>query len=203
MPGHRPSHALVALAAAMTLLAACQSGGPTSSASAGPLTSPSAAATAAGSGATSSTSDLARCHTGGLALAPIGAPGVGAGNVYAELGLTNRTGAACYLYGYVGMALLDAGGNQLPTRVVRDTGSRFPWAHVGLLTLSPGATSPFWMHWEQVPTGTETSCPSAAGLILTPPDETTQLRLDNFRITACSGGELDVSPMTPVGTRAP
>jgi hypothetical protein len=144
---------------------------------------------------------LDRCHTSGLALAPLGPPGAAAGNLVQGFGLTNRSGTACWVYGYVGMALLDGAGGELPTRVVRDQGSRFPFAHVARYTVRPGETAPFWVHWGQVPVGAETTCPASAGLLLTPPDETTQLRLDGIQIMACNGGELDVSPVTAPGTK--
>jgi hypothetical protein len=144
-----------------------------------------------------------RCHTSGLALVAVGRPDGGAGNFVQVLGLTNRLGSACWVYGYVGMALLDASGRQLPTRVVRDQGARFPFARVGQYTVQPGATAPFWVHWEQVPRDNETSCAMSAGLLVTPPDETTQLRLDGVRITACNRGQLDVSPVMPPGTTGP
>jgi len=147
---------------------------------------------------------LDRCHTAGLALSALGGPSAGAGNVYREFGLTNRTGTACSVYGYVGMALIDASGNQLPTRVVRDTGGQFfPFAHVGQYRVQQGATAPFWVHWEDVVVSTQPACTTSAGLIVTPPDETTQLRLDGVQAMACNGGELDVSPVTPPGTRGP
>jgi len=188
----------------LIVLCACGGGGPASAAH------PSATLTslvttlppgAAPSGPSAAGPD--RCHTGGLSLATLSTPNGGAGNFVQEFGLTNRTGVACWVYGYVGMALLDAGGNLLPTRVVRDTGSRFAFAHVGQYTVQPGATAPFWVHWEDVPVGSQSACTTSAGLILTPPDETTQLRLNGVRITACNGGELDVSPVTAPGTIGP
>ena len=144
-----------------------------------------------------------RCHTAGLALSTVGRPGAGAGNIIQEFGLTNRTSSGCTFFGYVGMAMIDAGGNQLPTRVIRDTGSFFPFAHRATYTVPPGATAPFWVHWEDVPTGSQPACTTSAGVIVTPPDETTQLRLDGVQMMACNGGELDVSPVTAPGTTGP
>jgi Protein of unknown function (DUF4232) len=144
-----------------------------------------------------------RCHTAGLSLSALGRPGAGAGNVVQEFGLTNRTGAACTFFGYVGMALIDGSGNPLPTRVVRDAGSVFPFAHRATYTVQPGATAPFWVHWEDVVVATQPACTTSAGIVVTPPDETTQLRLDGVQVMACNGGQLDVSPMTAPGTTGP
>jgi hypothetical protein len=189
---------------ALGVLCACGGGGPGSAAHPSATPSPTSVATTlppTASGAPRPQFD--RCHTAGLSLSAASRPNGGAGNFVQEFGLTNRGSAACWVYGYVGMALIDGAGNQLPTRVVRDTGGRFPFAHVGQYTVQPGATAPFWVHWEQVPVGSETSCPTSAGLIVTPPDETTQVRLDGVQITACNGGELDVSPVTAPGTTGP
>jgi hypothetical protein len=188
---------------ALVLLSACGGGGgPTSAAH--PSSTPAQVATSLPpTAAASSGPQLDRCHTAGLSLSVLSQPNGGAGNFVQEFGLTNRAAVACSVYGYVGMALLDAAGNQLPTRVVRDTGGRFAFAHIGQYTVRPGATAPFWLHWEDVPVGAQPGCTTSVGLILTPPDETTQLRLDGVRITACGGGELDVSPVTAPGTAGP
>jgi len=197
--------------AAALLLTACSGASPPTSqaSSATPVPGGSASpppATPAGGGGGGGGDGQApvdRCHTGGLSLTAVGAPGAGAGNVIEELGLRNTGSTPCWFFGYVGMAMLDASGNQLPTNVVRDTGSRFPWTHVSQFTVQPGDTAPFWVHWEDVPVGSETSCPTSSGLIVTPPDETTQVHLGAFQATACNHGELDVSPMMPPGTKGP
>lgn len=195
--------------AALVVLCACGGGDPASAAH--PSGAPSVAAptsqvttlpsTSPAAGGSSSQPD--RCHTDGLSLSAAGQPNGGAGNFVQEFGLTNRGGAACTFFGYVGMALIDAGGNVLPTRVVRDTGSRFPFAQRAQYRVQPGATAPFWVHWEDVVVASQPGCTSSAGVVVTPPDETTQLRLDGVQIMACGGGELDVSPMTAPGTRGP
>jgi hypothetical protein len=196
------TRSLVSLAVVALLLAGC--GGQPGSA-ARPSSAPASAAPSAPASTPSGAPQpsIDRCHTTGLAVAEVGTANGVAGNFYQELGLTNRLSSACTLYGYVGMALLDAGGSQLPTHVVRDQGGRFPFAHLTQFTVQPGATAPFWVHWEQVPVGGETTCPTSAGLVVTPPDETTQLRLNGIRIMACNAGELDVSPVTAPGTTGP
>lgn len=188
---------------ALVLLAACGAEpGSAARPSDNPTSAPTRSATS-GQDTPPPQPQMDRCHTSGLSLSVVTRAEGGAGNFNQVLGLTNKSGSACWVYGYVGMALLDAGGKQLPTRVVRDTGARFPFAHVGQYTLKPDATAPFWMHWGQVPVGSETSCPMASGLILTPPDETTQLRLTGIQIMACNGGQIDVSPVMPPGTSGP
>jgi hypothetical protein len=199
------------LAMALAAVSAC-GGGPTSAARPGagaavtgapptaapgpatPFPPPTAAPTAA--------AQLDRCHTVGLALTAVGSSGGAAGSFVQTFGMVNRGSTACTFYGYPGMAMLDASGAQLPTHVVRDTGSRFPFVKLGTYTVQPGQTAPFWVHWTSMPVGSET-CSTSAGIIVTPPDETTQLRLDGVHIQACNMGQLDVSPVAAPGTKAP
>ena len=61
-----------------------------------------------------------RCHTGDLA-ATLRALSPGAGQRYAALVLTNSSGHACQVYGYVGMLLLDVSHQPVPTNVVRSS----------------------------------------------------------------------------------
>lgn len=199
-----PVRALLLLAVAV--VAGCGGGAgsaarPSSAPTSVVTTLPSATTGGQGSGAGSGQPD--RCHTAGLSLTAVGRPGAGAGNIVQEFGLTNHTAAACTFFGYVGMALIDGSGNPLPTRVVRDTGSFFPFAHRNTYMVQPGATAPFWVHWEDVPVAAQPTCTTSAGIIVTPPDETTQLRLDGVQVMACGGGELDVSPVTAPGTTGP
>jgi hypothetical protein len=130
-----------------------------------------------------------------------GKGGVGAGNVYLSLSLTNRSAASCWLYGFPGILMLDAGGRPLPTHVVRIDGPTFPGISPtpGRVVLPPGAASPFFVHYGDVPSGGETSCPVADALLVMPPDETHQLRLAT-RVAPCQHGTMDVSPMQDPGT---
>jgi hypothetical protein len=192
------------LLATLVALSACGGGGPSSAAhpSATPTTQVTTAPSTPTLGGGGASSQLDRCHTAGLSLSAVGQPNAGAGNIVQEFGLTNRASAACTFYGYVGMAMIDGSGNLLATRVLRDDGSRFPFARRALYTVQPGETAPFWVHWEDV-VASNPACTSSSGVIVTPPDETTQLRLDGVKIMACNGGELDVSPVTAPGTKGP
>ena len=195
---------LGAVAGGVLLVAACSSGvgGPQSAAhsTARPESSRTPVPSGGTGGQPSSPAQLDRCHTSGLVLVTVRPAAAGAGNIYVELGLRNSSLNACWVYGFVGAALLDSAGHQLPTRVLRDTGGQwFAFAHVGTYTVQPGATAPFWVHWGDVVVGSNPSCTTGTGLLVTPPDETTQLRM-NLSAMACNGGELDVSPVTAPGT---
>jgi len=97
----------------------------------------------------------------------------GAGQRYAALVLTNRSGHPCQTFGYVGMQLLDSAGRPAPTRVTR---ARPPAPTV--LTLAPDGSAFTVLHWTVVPGAGEPATgdcePDPAAAQVTPPDETTQ-----------------------------
>lgn len=64
------------------------------------------------------------------------------------------------------------------------------------LTVPAVGAATFLIHWEQVPVGNETSCPTASHLAVTPPDEFDPIIIQ-AQITACGSGRLDVSAVQP------
>jgi Protein of unknown function (DUF4232) len=62
---------------------------------------------------------MARCHAAELQVALLQTTGA-AGHSIADLEFRTTSTQPCYLYGYVGMAMLDSAGRQLPTNLVRD-----------------------------------------------------------------------------------
>ncbi len=62
--------------------------------------------------------------------------------------------------------------------------------------LSPGGSATFKVHWEDVPVGNETSCPTASYLAVTPTSRSDPLTVP-VTITACGGGHLDLSVVVP------
>jgi hypothetical protein len=133
---------------------------------------------------------LPRCHTGDLdaGLQP-SAGGGAAGSVYLDLGLTNRAAHPCALYGFPGMTLIDSAGRWLPTTVSRES------TRPTLVPLAPGRTAWALVHYTHVPADDETvPCqPSAVGLAVTPPDETTQLTVNAKLDDVCQHGWLSTS----------
>ncbi|HEY4025173.1 MAG TPA: DUF4232 domain-containing protein [Candidatus Dormibacteraeota bacterium] len=195
---------IVLIGAALVLTAGCahgQAGGGASRAAdahghaaGSQVQAPPAAAAAAGGPA------AGRCSASALAVG-VGRAGVAAGNVYQPVSLTNTSGASCWLYGFPGLLMLDAGGRPMPTRVVRVDGPTFPGISPvpQRVVLAPGATAPFYLHFGDVPTGSESTCPQSETLLVTPPDDTRQLRVAE-RIAPCQGGTIDVSPVLAPGT---
>jgi hypothetical protein len=140
--------------------------------------------------------ELPRCHTPQLSVAYVDADGA-AGHITDRFRLTNTSDAACNVYGFVGAQMLNGAGEPLPTRIVRNGGFFSNQAGPSDVPLPPGASGYFWMLWSDVPTGNETSCPAAARLEITPPDETTFLVIDlgPYTLAPCNSGTIDVTPV--------
>jgi hypothetical protein len=128
-----------------------------------------------------------RCHTAGLS-ARITPQDAAAGNRYATLVLTNTTGQACRIYGYGGVQLI--GSSAVPSAQHRDAGTP-----PELLSLPAGGHAYSTLHWGAVPgTGDSQSgqCePEASTLLVTPPDETTSLRVPWTFGPVCERGAID------------
>jgi hypothetical protein len=92
-----------------------------------------------------------RCHTGGLTVALAGDNGA-AGSVYLTFVLTNTGTSPCSLYGYVGMQLLNASGQALPTKVVRN-GVGSTTAGPSRFLLLPGTAANFRASYEHATQG--------------------------------------------------
>ncbi|MEV4299480.1 DUF4232 domain-containing protein [Microbispora rosea] len=130
-----------------------------------------------------------RCRTTGLR-ARVGRQDPGAGNRYAPLVLTNTSGKTCWVYGFVGLVLIDGRGDVLRTRTRRESVTPHR------VTLRPGASAHARLHWTVVPSGHETRCPASARLMIIPPDEVAHLEVP-FSATVCDDGRIDARPMAP------
>lgn len=204
-----PVRWLAPAAVALVLAAGCSSAPVRSGAAAGspsPAASPGEPASPAPATATPATATPdaggapARCTVPSLAVGVRALPAA-AGNLYQVVVLTNASGQPCWLYGFPGLLMLDATGRALPTRVVRDDGRTFPGISPtpARVLLAPGTAAHFYLHYSDVPHGAETSCPQARTLLVTPPDETHQLRAAD-ELAPCGGGTIDVSPVLAPGT---
>lgn len=147
---------------------------------------------AAGSGSSGAGTAVERCRTGALA-ARVGTVDAGAGQRYAPLVVTNRSARACWVYGFVGLIMIDRNGDALRTRTRRES------VQPHRVTLRPGAGAHARIHWTEVRSGRETRCPAAARLMIIPPDEVAHLEIP-FTAAVCDDGRLDITPMAP-GTR--
>jgi hypothetical protein len=150
-----------------------------------------------------------RCHTSQLAIAFAGGQGA-AGTIFLTFRLTNRAPSACTLHGFVGMQMLDAGGQPLPTRVVSNGGVFSNQPPASTFTLGPAATranasSTFQLAYSNVRRAAEVACPPAFELLVTPPDEVEHLSMAarGWSLAPCNRGELDLTPLRPPGVAPP
>ncbi|TCO58208.1 DUF4232 domain-containing protein [Actinocrispum wychmicini] len=115
-----------------------------------------------------------------------------AGNRYAKLVVTNTGKAACTLYGYGGLALANATGTDMPTKLTRTLDPK-----PTLVTLQPGQKATKNLHWGAVPDGTESTSgpcePESAGLNVIPPDETQPFAVKANLGSVCEHGTVDGS----------
>jgi hypothetical protein len=114
----------------------------------------------------------AQCRTADLSaqLKP-GSPG--AGQRYATVVLTNTSGHTCTVGGYGGLGLLGAPRQGVPTDL-RRVASPAPTS----VTLAPGGSVRSLLHWTVIAAGDEpgaTCEPTAATVVVTPPNQTTAL----------------------------
>ncbi len=92
------------------------------------------------------------------------------------------------------MQLLNAGGANLPTTVVRKGNYSFTSMAPTIITLSNGQSAFFNIGYSDVPVGAETTCPSSTSLEITPPNALGHLVIA-ATLAPCGGGTLVVSPV--------
>jgi hypothetical protein len=142
-----------------------------------------------------------RCHTGGLLISFAGAQGA-AGTIVDTFRVANTGQAACTLYGFVGMLMLDASGAPMPTRVVRNGGIFSAQAGPSQFLLQPATAASFQAAWSDVThTGDPVPCPQATRMEITPPDEFDHviIPVSGWNLAPCGAGEIDVTPIRAAG----
>ncbi|GAA3365417.1 MULTISPECIES: DUF4232 domain-containing protein [Saccharopolyspora] len=164
---------------------------PAETSDADPSTAAQSRSDASGQAAAEPRDQVERCHTSQLSGA-VGHGDSGAGQRYAELTLTNTSGEACTLYGYGGMQLLGADGQQLPTQL-----ERTPNPGPQVVRLAPGESASSTLHWTAVPHEGESEqgpCqPEPARALVTPPDEEDPLTVRWDLGSVCGFGSIDNS----------
>lgn len=120
-----------------------------------------------------------------------------AGHIAQQDQFTNKSNATCTLYGYPGAVMLDSQQKPIATKTNwQTTGFSYSNQQKQLVTLHPGGVAYFIVEWSDVPVGTETSCPTATYLSVTPPNDFSVLTAADS-INACNGGTLGISPVEP------
>jgi hypothetical protein len=117
-----------------------------------------------------------------------------AGTIETTVVLTNTAPTTCILGGFVGLQMLAAGGGMLPTTVVRTGSYSFTAMAPTTVTLASGQSVYFNIGYSDVPSGSQTSCPTSASLQVTPPNATDHLVIP-ATLSPCGAGTLVVSPV--------
>lgn len=121
----------------------------------------------------SGSSPLATCAFSDLVVA-VGASGVATGHWGQRVSFRNGGTTTCMLYGYPGVALLNASGVEVAqaTRTLQGFigGLQTGWSRPPTAILAPGQTATAVIEGTDVPTvGGITSCPAYTGMLVTPP----------------------------------
>jgi len=159
------------------------------------LSSPSSS-----SSSSSSSTTTTACAVQTLSGSVTGTEG-GAGVLETTIALRNTGSITCTLDGYPGLMLLGAGNAQLATDAVDGGPLAFESVSPSLVSLAKGATAYFNVGFSDVPSGGESSCPSATGLQIIPPGATEHLVVP-MQLQPCNGGQLHESAIFGAGSSA-
>jgi hypothetical protein len=157
--------ASVGIAAAVSVVAVCSGARPVVAAQSTPL-----------------------CRARDLAGAIIDIQGA-AGSRFGRLILVNASSRTCHTKGFIGGRFVGTDGRSITTHVTRDHSTP-----TRTVVIKPGAAGALQLRWNVVPSGSSRSCKTARWLRVTPPDDTTSLRV-YFGSTPCRG-DLEVRAIT-------
>jgi hypothetical protein len=120
-----------------------------------------------------------------------------AGTITGAITLSSAS-ATCTLEGYPSMALFYAGGTTIPVTIVDGLSVDISAAANGspqTVTLSPSQPVQFSYQYSDVPSGSETSCPSSSTVSVTPPGSSTSTQPITLSLAPCDNGTIRVSPL--------
>ena len=173
-------------------LSACSSNGGGGATSSTGATASTASSSTSSATTTSVPAGLA-CAARDLVTTVVGSQGA-AGTFELTFALHNTSTTSCPMEGYPGAQLLDASGTELPTHVVSGGNLQFTNFAPAPVVLAAGATAYFNLAYSDVPSGTETTCPTAAQIEVFPPHAVDH-DVVTTSIMACAAGTLTVSPV--------
>ncbi|HEY8285813.1 MAG TPA: DUF4232 domain-containing protein [Chloroflexota bacterium] len=138
---------------------------------------------------------IPRCQPGELYIALVPHDGQGAtGHLDVVFSVTSVAQASCYLYGYPGIQLINAGGQDIGTHLTWGGGFFFANRPKRYVVLATGKTAYFALGWTHLPTPGQ-SCPTTKYLLVTPPDGYTPVVVPATLQQVC-GGAISASPIT-------
>lgn len=183
------------------VLAACSSGSSTSTTvttttpttTPTTTTAPATTSTTAGHATTTTAAGTTQCTTTNLAASIYGSSGA-AGTIETTVALKNTSASNCTLGGYPGLGMTGSNGASLTTTVVRKGSYNFTAMAPTTVIISSGQSVYFNMGYSDVPTGSATSCPAAANLVITPPNAYTSVTIP-AQLAPCGNGTIVVSPV--------
>ncbi|MEH2159883.1 MAG: DUF4232 domain-containing protein [Nostoc sp.] len=134
-----------------------------------------------------------RCETSQLSVRRV-SEDAGVGNIALTYAFTNNASSPCTLYGYPGLALLDAKGQPLErVKVIRSKDTHFSSKQPRQqITLDPGKQASFQIAYNHI-SSQEENCPISSKIEITPPNAYQHLTLTE-EIKPCTG-KVRVTPV--------
>ncbi|MEH1904418.1 MAG: DUF4232 domain-containing protein [Nostoc sp.] len=140
-----------------------------------------------------------RCETSQLSVRRV-SEDAGVGNVALTYAFTNNASSPCTLYGYPGLALLDAKGQPLQdVKIIRSQDTYFSSQQPPQkVTLAPAKQASFQIAYNQI-SSPEKRCPMSSKIEITPPNTYQHFTLAE-QIKPCTG-KVRVTSVRAVGTQ--
>ncbi|OLT35903.1 hypothetical protein BJF79_31805 [Actinomadura sp. CNU-125] len=153
--------------------------------------SPGGTSGSPGSGGSEGSGGAAPC-TSSMLSATLTDLGAGAGQRYATLVISNRSGDPCTTGGWAGLQQV-RGNETIPTRTVRRGDAE-------TITIPPKTSAYERLHWAAVPADDETGSggcePVPTELKVIPPNQTSQITATWDGGPVCQHGEIELEPLT-------
>ncbi len=200
---NRPLTVLMALVCAAVASAGCShtTGPRATSNRTPPQTSTSQSSTASTASTTSGTVSPGAAICSRVTATPGQTQGA-AGTITGTITTTNSGSTPCTMMGYPTMAMFYPAGGALPVTMVNGLTvqiSAAANAPPALVTLAPSAQAEFTYQYSDVPSGSETSCPSSTMVSVTTPGAPSETAHFPLMLAPCEGGTIRVSPMYALG----
>jgi Protein of unknown function (DUF4232) len=121
-----------------------------------------------------------------------------AGTITGSITVTNTGTTPCTVNGYATMALFSGSGAPITVTMVNGltvSVSSAANAPPSSVSVAPSHTAQFAYQYSDVPSGSETSCPTSESATVTMPGSTTASPQFQLAIGPCSNGTIKVSPL--------